>query len=113
VEYKWNAEVKDVYSVLARLNHTYGVTEVAANGLFLNALNYYQALSKGETFPEFTVALSDPDAGRPAAIYILYGTDDRKLIATQKLAVIYDGRISDVAIAVKADGRIPRARLDP
>jgi hypothetical protein len=39
--------------VLARYNHTDGVTAVGMFGLCVPSLNYYRMLSKAETFREF------------------------------------------------------------
>jgi hypothetical protein len=57
-EYEWDADVKDVYSVMARLNHTYGVNDAGITGLYVSALNYYRVVSERETFPNFELVFS-------------------------------------------------------
>ena len=54
-EYQWDQDVKDVYSVLAGLNHASGVTDVAVSDLYHAPLNFYRVVSGRETFPEFTI----------------------------------------------------------
>lgn len=110
-EYEWDADVKDVYSVLARLNHAYGVNDAGVTGYYVAALNYYRVQSMRETFPEFRFVGSDLPAGKP--IYVLSGGDGREFINQQKLAVIYRGKRSDVVVAVQPGGPIPPAMVDP
>ena len=102
-EYKWDADLKDVYSELALLNHTYGTGDVATNGLYLSSLNYYRVLSKEETFSEFTLML--PDApGR--SIYVLNQVSDHQFIDKEKLAIVYSGKSTGVVVAVRPRGPI-------
>jgi len=110
-EYHWDADAKNVYSVLARYNHTYGVTDVGMTGLFFPALNYYRMLSKVETFPPFKLESSDPPAGRP--VYVLSESVDRSFIDKDKLVIVYRGNFSDVVVAVKPGGRIPLTVIYP
>jgi hypothetical protein len=104
-DYEFDADVKDVYPVLARLNHSYGVTEVEINGFYVNALNFYRLQSKKETFPEFTAFSGDPSAGK--SIYVLPGSYYRPFIDAAKLVVVYHGKSTDVVVAVRPDGPIP------
>ena len=110
-EYQWDADVKDVYSVLARLNHTYGVTDVAANGFYAGPLNFYRVLSKKETFPEFTAFSGDPAAGK--SIYVLEASYYGPFIEKANLVVVYRGKSTDVVVAVKPDGMIPGRVVEP
>ena len=59
-----DADVKDVYPVLARLNHTYDVADVEVTGFYLSSLNYYRVLSKRETFPKFELKVQRRAFGR-------------------------------------------------
>jgi len=110
-EYEWDADLKDVYSVLARLNHTYGVGDVAMNGLYLSSLNYYRVSSKRETFADFTLALPDGPASK--SIYVLHGLYERGVLDKEKLAVVYHGKSTDVVVAVRPGGRIPPTMMNP
>jgi hypothetical protein len=110
-EYEWGTDAKEVYSVLARLNHVYGVTEVGATGLYHSSLNYYRVLSKGETFSEFT--LMDSDAPFDKSICVINGVHERRILDREKLVVIYRGKSSDVVVAVRPDGPVAAAMIEP
>ena len=110
-EYKWNADVKEVYSVLARLNHTYGVTDAQATGLYVSSLNYYRALSRRETFPEFL--LQNPELSAGNSVYVVDRVLAREFIDKEKLAVVYRGKFSEVVVAVQPDGPIPPVMIEP
>jgi hypothetical protein len=58
--------VVDVYSLMARLNHTHGVADVGVTGL-------YRVLSRRETFPKFelerlSIVYRGPFSGVVAAV---------------------------------------------
>jgi hypothetical protein len=108
-EYQWDADARQVYSVLARYNHTYGVTDVGIFGLSAPALNYYRGLSKAETFPEFKSTPPDPPAGKP--IYVMSRVNQRSFIDREKLVIVYRGEFSDTVIAVKPGGPIPTTMI--
>jgi hypothetical protein len=110
-EYEWDADLKEVYPVLARLNHTYGVTDAGVAGLYVASLNYYRVLSKQETFPQFKFEGVDPLPGR--SLYVVNAITQRQILDEQNLAVIYRGKFSDVVVAVKRDGPIPPTRIEP
>jgi hypothetical protein len=110
-EYEWDADVKDVYSVLARFNHTYGVADVGVTGLYVSALNYYRVLSKQETFPKFEKEVPELSVGR--SIYVMSGVFWREFIDKEKLVVVYRGKFSEVVVAVKPDGPIPPTMIEP
>lgn len=98
-EYPWDQDVKDVYGVLAGLNHNNGVTDVAASWMYHSPLNFYRVASGKETFPEFTLAEEPPPSGK--AVYILQAPYDQQFIAKEKLTVIYRGKSTEVVVAVK------------
>jgi hypothetical protein len=104
-EYQYDADVKDVYSVLAKLNHDYGVTDVAANGFYISPLNFYRLLSKRETFPEFPAFSGDPPKDK--SIYVLQASYYANFIEKQHLVVVYRGNSTDVVVAVRPDGPVP------
>jgi hypothetical protein len=106
-EYQPGTEVKQVYSVLARLNYTYGVTDIGVAGGYLSSLSYYQSRSKREalTFTLFDSAVHAP-------IHVLHGNESRRFINMENLVVIYRGKLSDIVIAVRADGPIPATMIE-
>jgi hypothetical protein len=110
-EYQDEADMKDVYAVLARLNHTYGVTDAVASGLYVSPLNFYRVLSNKETLHEFTYMPADQlPAGK--SIYVLHGGYYRALIEKEKLAIIYRGKSTDAVVAVRPDGPIPAVGVE-
>ena len=111
-EYRDDADTKEIYAVLAKINHAYGVTDTAMDGLYVAPLNFYRVMSKKETFPEFQyVSLDDFPKGK--SIYILHGGYFREFIKNERLAIVYRGKLSEVVVAVKPDGAIPPAMIEP
>jgi len=111
-EYQWNADVKEVYGVLAGLNHTSGVTDVAVTGLYHSPLNFYRIVSKEETFNVFSqIDGQDPPAGK--AVYVLRAGYHQPFIDHEKLRVIYRGKSTDVIVAVRPDVPKPPGTIDP
>jgi 4-amino-4-deoxy-L-arabinose transferase-like glycosyltransferase len=105
-EYEYDADVKDVYSVLARLNHAYGVRDIVAGGFYVNSLNFYRVVSGKETFPAFGYL---PEHQYPSgkSIYVLEGSFEREFIEKEGLAVVYRGKRTAVVVAVTPGGKIP------
>jgi hypothetical protein len=110
-EWQWDADVKDVYPILARYNHAYGVKDVGITWWYVAPLNYYRAVSKQETFPEFQAALPEPTGKE--SIFVLHGLFDRKFMEQEKLVTVYHGKSTDVVVAVRPDGPIPPIRIEP
>jgi hypothetical protein len=108
-EYQWDADAKQVYSVLATYNRTYGVTDIGIFDLYAPALNYYRLLSNSKTFPELKSAPPDPTPGK--SIYVMSQVNQRSFIDQEKLVVVYRGRYSDTVIAVKPGGPLRAAPI--
>jgi len=101
-DYLDDADTKEVYAVLARLNHTYGVTDTAMDGLYVAPMNFYRVLSKKETFPEFAyVPSQDFPVGK--SIYVLHGSYYAEFIKKERLAIVYRGKSTEVVVAVRPD----------
>jgi hypothetical protein len=111
-EYKDGADTKKIYAVLTRLNHNYGVTDAAMDGLYVAPLNFYRVLSKRETFSEF-VYMPSRELPSGKSIYVLNGEAARKFIERERLAIVYRGELSGAVVAVKPDGPIPAVRVEP
>lgn len=109
-EYEYDRDVKDVYAVLARLNHEYGVADAVASGVYASSLNFYRVASGKESFPEFRPVAGEFPAGK--SIYVMDGPFDRKFIEREGLVVIYQGEWTSVVVAVKPGGAIPAVRID-
>jgi hypothetical protein len=110
-EWQWDADVKDVYSVLARYNHAYGVKDVGITWWYVAPLNYYRVVSKEEIFPEFKAAIPEP-TGRES-IFVVNGLFDRKFLEQERLVTVYRGKSTDVTVAVRPGGPIPTTRVEP
>jgi hypothetical protein len=109
-EYEYDRDVKDVYAVLARLNHNFGVTDVVASGVYASPLNFYRVASGKETFAEFRPTAGEFPVGK--SMYVMDGPFDRKFIEREGLVVIYQGESTAVVVAVKPGGPIPPNRID-
>jgi hypothetical protein len=104
-EWIWDADVKDVYPVLARYNHLDGVTDMGCSWYYTSSLNFYRTASGKETIEEMRSG-ADPIPGK--AVYVLHSLMNRDFIAREGLAIVYRGPSTDVVVAVK-----PEARLRP
>ena len=93
-EYQWDADSKQIYALLARLQHRKGIQRVCVTGLRISSLNYYRLRSGKETFPEFTRDASDAD------VYVLSAFDDRAILKRKNLKIIYRGNYSDAVVAI-------------
>jgi hypothetical protein len=102
-EWKWDAEVKDVYPVLARYNHLDGVIDVGCSWYYTSTLNYYREASGRETIEEIRSG-AEPIPGKP--VYVLHSVMDREFIDREGLAIVYRGASTDIVVAVR-----PAARL--
>jgi hypothetical protein len=109
-EYEYDRDVKDVYAVLARLNHSYGVSDVVASGVYASPLNFYRVASGKESFPELRPVAGEFPSGK--AMYVMDGPFDRMFIERERLVVIYQGESTAVVVAVRPDGPIPPVRID-
>jgi hypothetical protein len=110
-EYEYDADVKDVYQVLARLNHAYGVSDVAIDGLYVSSMNFYRIVSTKESFPEFKyLPAEEMPSGK--SVYVLHGPYEKQFIDKEGLTIIYRGEMTDVVVAVKPGGRVPPCPLD-
>jgi hypothetical protein len=102
-EWKWDAEVKDVYPLLARYNHLDGVTDIGCSWYYSSSLNFYRVASGRETIEEIKSG-AEPIPGK--AVYVLHSVLDREFIAREGLAIVYRGAATDIVVAVKPEARL-------
>ena len=102
-EWKWDAEVKDVYPLLARYNHVDGVTDMGCSWYYTSSLNFYRAASGRETIEELKSG-AEPIPGKP--VYVLHSVMDREFIDREGLAIVYRGASTDIVVAVKPEARL-------
>jgi hypothetical protein len=103
-EWEWNAEVKQVYSVLGCLNRNHEIKDLAATWLYVAPLNFYRLASGRESIAEIKDIRPLP-AGKDA--YVLLVPWDEKFIQANHLKVIRYWRWTEVAIAVKPELEAP------
>ena len=99
-EWDWDADMQDVYPVLAWYNHTYGVTDFASNWQYGAALNFYRVESGRENMQEIS---SPVELHGGHAVYVLNYPFDEGFLKQQGLRVVYHGRTTDVVVAVRQD----------
>jgi hypothetical protein len=104
-EYEWDADVKEVYRVIERLNRAYGVQDFTADGEYCSSLNFYRALSKTDKFPPLPGYPGMVPAGK--AVYVLNPYSYGAFMDEHKLVVVYRGRMEGVVVAVPPDGPVP------
>ncbi len=109
-EWKWDAEVKDVYPLLARYNHQDGVTDIGCSWWYTAALNFYRMASGRETIEEIKSG-AEPIRGKQ--VYVLHGLFDRKFIEQEGLAIVYKGASTDIVVAVNPEASLRPIAIDP
>ena len=98
----YDADMKNVYAVLAYYNHNYGVTKVSTNWRYFSALSCYRKLSGRETFEEFP--------GPPSIVnyypegfdaLVLYYPTDEDFCRRNGLEIVYLDDFTKVAVAIR------------
>jgi hypothetical protein len=99
-EWKWDADVQDVYPVLACLNHDRGIRDVATFWMYAAPLNFYRVQSGRETFLEFQGEVPyRPEQG----VLVLNAWLEADVLSKRELKVLYHGTSTDMVIAVTPD----------
>ncbi len=97
-EWKFDAEVKDVFGVLQSVHRRYGIREFGTDWRYSSTLNFYR-----EYFHDLEIGpfgwTDPPVPDKPA--YVLYYPLAEGFIEKQNLHVIYRGKLSDVVVAVR------------
>ncbi len=99
-EWKWDADCRQIYDVVAYYDHTYGIKDIATSWRFTSTLNFYRELSRRETMREFEPSFQYPP-GKPA--YVLIYPFDSGFAAQEKLKVVYHGELSDAVVAIRPE----------
>ncbi len=104
-EWKWDADSKRVYDVLASYNHKAGYDRVSSHWLYSASLEFYRRQSGRESFQEILPAYTPlPDA----RLYVLERMLDSGFIESEALKPVYSGPYSAV-IAIREQPRTPNA----
>ncbi|MGA3019128.1 MAG: hypothetical protein ABSF62_18550 [Bryobacteraceae bacterium] len=101
-EWKYDADMKKVYSVLAYYNRTYGLTDVSVNWRYVAAINTYRKLSGHETLHQIGGAptkVNEYPAGYQA--YVIFYPWDRGFMKREGLKMVYHDAFTEVAVAIR------------
>lgn len=109
-EWKWDAEVKDVYPLLAKYNHLDGVTDIGCSWYYTSSLNFYRVASGRETIEEMRSG-TEPISGKP--VYVLNGVMDRDFINREGLTIVYRGASTDIVVGVNPEARLRPVTKEP
>jgi hypothetical protein len=103
-EWKYDADMKSVYAVLASYNHTYNIGKVSTNWRYVGVLNCYGLISGRETIEKIPYAPSvagEYPAGYQA--YVVYYPVDQDFVKLQSLQVVYHDEFSGAAVAIRPE----------
>jgi hypothetical protein len=103
-EWKYDADMKRVYSVLAYYNRTYGLKDVSVNWRYVAAINTYRELSGHETLHQVGPAPREVNQ-YPAAYqaYVIFYPWDQGFMKREGLKVVYHDKFTDAAVAIRPD----------
>jgi hypothetical protein len=97
-EWKFNADMRQIYSLLSCYNRNFEIRKVGTMYLYTDTLNFYRFASRQEAFDEFSYLLT-PDA----QVYVLNDQypDQHEFLEQQQLQVIYKASMGDTVVAVR------------
>jgi hypothetical protein len=102
-EWKYDADMKNVYNILTSYSRTHGLTKVSTNWRYVSSLNCYRAMS-GETFEKIPDAPSEVNtypAGYQA--YVFYYPSDADFFKREGLTLVYHDLFTNTAIGVRPE----------
>lgn len=110
-EWKWNADCKHLYDVVAYYNQTYGVKDIGTSWRFGACLNFYRELSGKESMSELQSFVHQYPPGKP--MYVLIYPFDQGFVEQEGLKVVYQGELSGAVVAIRpgvelAEGKLSR-----
>ena len=101
-EWKYDADMKNVYAVLTSYNHSRGVTRVAANWRYVGALNCYRQMSGRETLEQIPDAPSVVNSYPPGyQAYVFFYPADEEFYQHEGLKLVYHDAFTGAAIGVR------------
>jgi hypothetical protein len=99
-EWKFDADAKSLYSVLAYYNHNYGVTTIGTSWMFSSSLTFYSVFSGRESFADF---MGESPYPADKQVYVLHYPEDDQFIKTNDLKIVYKGDLSDAVVAIRPE----------
>jgi hypothetical protein len=107
-EWKYDADMRNVYAVLAYYNHTYGVTKVSTNWRYVAALNCYRQMSGRETIENIPGAPTVVNVYPPGyQAYVFYYPWDEDFYRREELRLVYHDDFTGAAVGVRPEALIP------
>jgi hypothetical protein len=97
-EWSWDADMREVYRVMAGYARAHEVTRVAGDWMYAPSLNFYRVASGNWQLEEVTGPQRLP-SGRD--VYVLHGVFDEAFLHEQGLRIIYRGETTDAVVAVR------------
>jgi hypothetical protein len=98
-EWRFDADVKEAYSVLRYLHRRDGICEFEIDWRYSSPFNFYREYFHDEEIDPF--GWHEPTK-LDKRVYVLYYPQAESFIESQHLSIIYRGKVSDVAVAVRA-----------
>ena len=98
-EWKFDADVKQVYGVLSDLHRRTGVQEFGIDWRYASPLNFYREYLHDHSLPEFHGKSVPPPGQQVYVVHSAWGGD--AFVEAEHLRVIYHGGLSDVLVAVR------------
>lgn len=103
-EWKYDADMKRVYSVLAYYNRTYGLRDVSVNWRYVAAINTYRELSGRETLHQIGGAPNKVNEYPPGyQAYVIFYPWDWGFMKREGLKMVYHDTFTDVAVAIRPE----------
>jgi len=103
-EWKYDADMNKVYSVLAYYNRTYGLKDVSTNWRYVASINAYREVSGHETLRQIGLAptqVNEYPAGYQA--YVVFYPADFEFIQREGLKLVYHNTFTDAAVAIRPE----------
>jgi hypothetical protein len=103
-EWKYDADMKNVYAVLTYYNHTYGVSQVSTNWRYVSVLNCYRAMSGHESIqkiPDAPGVVNEYPPGYQA--YVLFYPSDEDFFKREGLKLVYHDEFTGAAVGVRPE----------
>jgi hypothetical protein len=106
-EWQYASEAKQAYFVAAYFNHTRCAQNVYATWYYDSALEFYRTLYPHERFSSF---LNETKYPIDRQLYVLNAVFDNDFIRDQKLAMVYHGETTDIAVFLPPSMALPPER---
>lgn len=102
-EWRFDADVHQAYHMLAKLERERGIHHAGTHWLYSASLNFYRVMYGNKTLQPFVAVNKGGDLREypQARAYVLWFPEDYPFIENEKLEIVYQGRFSDVIVAVR------------